>query len=96
MTTTKIYRVVVIENNNEAIVRGTFCLTGESLMAAIAKEIETYESIGYNTEDYQLHKWAERHLPEGWRTVTHLKTLTRVDEWGIRKMHIGYTTYEAA
>jgi len=95
MKATEIYRVVVIEPNYEAITRGTFCLTAESLNQAIAKEIETYESIGYTTEDYQLHKWAERHLAEGWRTVTHLKTLTRVTDFGIKKLHIGYTTYQA-
>ena len=95
MEATKIYRVVVIEPNNEAHTRGIFCLTGESLNAAIAEEIESYEKMGYTSEDYQLHKWAERHLDEGWKTVTHVKTLTRVDEWGIRKLHVGYVTYQA-
>ena len=37
MEATKIYRVVVIEPNNEAHTRGIFCLTGESLNAAIAE-----------------------------------------------------------
>lgn len=95
MKTTNIYRVVIVESNNEAIARGTFCLTTESLNVAITKEIEDYEKMGYTSEDYNLHKWAERHMAEGWRTVTHIKTLTKVTEWGIQKMHIGYTTYQA-
>ena len=87
--------MVIVESNNNAIARGTFYLSAESLNVAIAKEIKEYEEMGYTTEDYQLHKWAERCLPEGWRTVTHIKTMTKVTEWGILKHHIGYTTYQA-
>ena len=92
---TSIYRLVRVEKNGEAEEKSMFYLSAESLNEALAKEIEYFENIGYTTEDYQHHKWEERRMVDGWKTVTHVKTLTRVDIWGVSKFHIGYTTYEA-
>lgn len=96
MKTQNIYQVVIVKGDEIVLKYDVFCISLESLYNKINAIVADAESDGYTIEDYTLHKWNERNYKGTWETVTHVKTMTHVSQWGIDKQTVGFITYKAA
>ena len=102
MKTTKIYRLVEVQNGDEAKFYGNkFYGSKEAVENAIATACFSPEHGGRNVHiaDWVLHKWDSVKIEgEGWMTCTFSKIVTINDEmFGekyTKKFSIVYVTYE--
>lgn len=101
-TTTNIYRIVEIDNNNEAKVYDTNFYGRKELAEQVIEELVfSLEHGGRNVKvsDKEGHRWNCIHIDgEGWLTATCCKKVVIDSEMFGEKYHkeffLGYVTYE--